>query len=345
MKYPKPYFRSQRDSWCVQIGTRQVTLAKGKANKAEAMREYHRVMAEAGVEVPRPKRAEVPVFEAVDRFLEAAQRRVKPNTFEQYRIKLADLTAGVGRLPLARLTLKHLEDWLAAHEWSNSTRRGAVAAVKVWLNWCVREDLIDGSPAAGLRRPKMARRERILAVEERAAIRARCNDSFGELLDALTWTGARPGAVWSLEAKHVDWSEGIARLPGKTSDATGELLTVHLVPKMLELCRRLAERYPTGPLFRNSDGEPWNRNSVRCRFRRLRARLKAEGVDISGVGAYTFRHTFATDALERGLGIADVAALMGHTDIRTTTNYAHLHQRRSHLRKQAMKAVEPEGEN
>ena len=282
--------------------------------------------------------------DAVDRFLVDVAAKLKPGTYEQYRIKLVDLANARAKLPLASLTEKHLVDWLNDHRWSNSTRRGAVASLKVWLNWCVKEGMIEKSPAEGVRRPKMGRRERILSGEERASIRGHCNDSFGDMLDALAWTGARPGDVWQLEAAHVDWNEGIARLPGKTTDATGSLLTIHLVPKMLDLCRRLAERYPKGPLFRNSDGEPWNRNSVRCRFRRLRERLKAEGVDLSKVGAYTFRHSFATDALERGLGLADVAALMNHADIRTTSHYAHLQQRRSHLKRQAAKAVGDEGE-
>jgi integrase len=180
----------------------------------------------------------------------------------------------------------------------------------------------------------MKRRERTVSPEERATIRAAIEGPLLDYLDALTWTGARPGEIMRLEASHIDFSEGVASLRGKTTDATGELITFPLVPPMLALCRLLAEQNPKGPLFRNAEGNPWTPNAVRCRMRRLRDKLK-----IKGVTAYTFRHSFATDALERGVPVTDVAALMNHRDIRTTMGYSHLKERREHLKRQAEKAT------
>ncbi|MEQ8846680.1 hypothetical protein [Botrimarina sp.] len=52
--------------------------------------------------------------------------------------------------------------------------------------------------------------------------------------------------------------------------------------------QRPVELRHEGKLFRDSDGEPWNRNSIRLRFRRLR---KLQG--ISGLCATTLRHAAA----------------------------------------------------
>jgi hypothetical protein len=44
MHSPKPFYRRFNDSWYVQIGKKQVQLAKGKANEQEAHRRFYQVM-------------------------------------------------------------------------------------------------------------------------------------------------------------------------------------------------------------------------------------------------------------------------------------------------------------
>jgi hypothetical protein len=44
----------------------------------------------------------------------------------------------------------------------------------------------------------------------------------------------------------------------------------------------------------------FTRNGIRCRFKRLREKLP----QLAGVISYTARHSFATQALVRGVGIA-----------------------------------------
>jgi integrase len=58
------------------------------------------------------------------------------------------------------------------------------------------------------------------------------------------------------------------------------------------------------------------------------------------VVCYSLRHTFATDALEKGVGIAQVAELLGHTDTRMVAQqYGHLNQKIAHMREAATKAA------
>ena len=57
---------------------------------------------------------------------------------------------------------------------------------------------------------------------------------------------------------------------GQICMATGRIVAHRKIAA--ELTRRLMQEHPEGPLFRNEDGKPWNRNAVRCRFRRVRDR-------------------------------------------------------------------------
>ena len=59
-----------------------------------------------------------------------------------------------------------------------------------------------------------------------------------------------------------------------------------------------------------------------------------------GTVAYAYRHTFTTDGLERGVPIAEMAELLGHVDTTMVSDhYAHLRQRKEHMRKAAQKAA------
>jgi site-specific recombinase XerD len=91
-------------------------------------------------------------------------------------------------------------------------------------------------------------------------------------------------------------------------------------------------------LFRNVHGNPWTRNAVTQRFEHIRSRLGL-GPEAS---AYSFRHLFATTALESGVQIATVAELMGHRDTTMVSRiYSHLAGRATHL-KHALANVRPE---
>ena len=76
--------------------------------------------------------------------------------------------------------------------------------------------------------------------------------------------------------------------------------------------------------------------TVDVHIRRLREKLP----HLKGVVAYCYRHTFATEALVNGVGVAQVAELLGHTSTEmVSTHYGHLTEKVAHLREAARKAV------
>ncbi len=102
------------------------------------------------------------------------------------------------------------------------------------------------------------------------------------------------------------------------------------------MTRELIDRHPEGPLFLNSRGKPWTRNAIRIRFRNLRGKFPA----LKGIVAYSYRSSFATDALEGGVPDATVAALLGHTGTATLHRfYNRLSGRVRHLKAAAEAAT------
>jgi integrase len=329
----KPWFRKQTGCWYVEIGERQINLGK---DKDEAQRQYHRIMAEEGLIELQP--VKVRAAHLCDLFLEWASRHTTARTYQWYKMYLQDFCNRYGTLYVSQVKPFHITKWLDAHEWLDSGRRGAVTSIKRALNWGVDEGLIPTNPVARVRRPPVTRRERILSSDEIQSLLDACSDeAFRDFLFVLRETGCRPGEVASLTAQMVDLKLGIwTFVKHKTARKTGKPRVVYLPPSMIALSQRLMVKYPTGLLFRDSRGMAWNKNSVVCRFRRLREKLKLDG----SVVAYSFRHTFITEGLARGVPIADMAELVGHTSTDMICRvYSHLDQKVKHLRAAACRAT------
>ena len=61
--------------------------------------------------------------------------------------------------------------------------------------------------------------------------------------------------------------------------------------------------------------------------------------------SYTYRHSFVTDALENGVGVAQVAELLGHTSTdMVMQHYQHLRAKREHLKQAAIQATRQNGQ-
>jgi integrase len=117
----------------------------------------------------------------------------------------------------------------------------------------------------------------------------------------------------------------------KASKGKTKPRVVYLPDEAFEIVVRLAEENPQGKLFRNSRGQPWNRNSLRLRFRPIKVKLKLPALTPTAL-----RHSFAHHRLVSGQDSQVVSKLMGHVDGRMlATRYAHLEQNPAFMQRQA----------
>lgn len=132
---------------------------------------------------------------------------------------------------------------------------------------------------------------------------------FRVFLRAVQATGARPGQVARVEAKDVQWDAACWVLTEHKTARTGRVRTIYLPEAILSICSTLAEKYPTGPLFRNTRGEPWRKTGWKQAMGRVQKKLGLARRPLTS----GYRHTFATDALEVGAPDTHLAELLGHS--------------------------------
>lgn len=351
MRPYKPWFRKATNSWYVEIAGRQQPLGKhpdgcqpprkgknGWNAPPEIMTAFHRLMAADPVTLPKSQ--EIQVAQVCDLFLCYSNKHHKPETYNWYRYFLQTFCEQFGTLLVADLKPLHASRWLDSHETWKGGQRNAVIALKRAFNWAEAEGVIAVNPIKNVKKPLQRHRDRILTPEERIAIQEAIRDEpFRQFVFAMQETGARPGEVRRVTADNVNLELGIWFFTDhKTAHKTGKPRIVYLTPAMVELSRQLMEKYPQGPLFRGPlSKQGFTSNGVRCRFRSLRKRLP----HLKGVIAYAYRHSFATTALANGVGIAQVAELLGHVDTKmVSAHYSHLAGLVDHMKDAVRKARE-----
>lgn len=341
MKSPKPWYRSQNDTWYVCLSGKQVPLARGKRNRREAEQVFFRLMAEAEspaasapVAIPTPPKDESPELVVVlDQFLDWAKDNFA--TYEWYRSFAQLIADKFGAVRVSDLKPIAVTQWLAQHKtWNSTTRNKVIGIFKQALNWACDQGLITDNPLRALKKPPQKRRDRTLSADERKTILDHIPDEpFRDFVIALQETGARPGEIRKVTAADVRLESGIWVLrEHKTDKKTHKPRVIYLSETMREITARLMQKHPTGPLFRTVRGTPWTVNAVRLRF----ARLRKQFPELDGVVAYSFRHTYATEGLVQGVPIATMAELLGHAGTSMIeAHYGHLAKEREYLHQAA----------
>ncbi len=85
----------------------------------------------------------------------------------------------------------------------------------------------------------------------------------------LRETGARPLEVRTVDNRYFDRRAKCWVFPRSQSKGKRHPRVVMLNDKALEITKRYADQYKTGPIFRNGKGGPWSKSALTQRCERL----------------------------------------------------------------------------
>jgi len=280
---------------------------------------------------------------AIDGYLDtlAAERGLARATIAAYGRDLAAFArslaaGGVRRAAAVRAVdvRRHLLV-LEKHGLSSRSRARALAAIRGWLKYLVREEVLREDPLVGVRQRRApAKLPGALGPKDTATLvtttppGARRGVRDRALLELLYGCGLRVSEVTGLRLEQVDLQVGYLTVLGKGGKervvpigrAAREALGAYLLVEREHLVRGRTVPW----VFVRPKGLPISRQAV---WKLVKRRAMAAGVR-QRVSPHTLRHSFATHLLHGGADLRVVQTLLGHADVGTTQIYTHVEPER-----------------
>lgn len=249
------------------------------------------------------------------------------STVSQYQLHLGKLILSISK-NLEQVTTYdlryYLSNYKASRGVSNLTLDNMRRCISSFFTWLHVEGFIPRNPAAALK--KIAYRKEIkkpYSHEELEKLRWSCSNLRDlALIEFLYASGCRVSEVAALNIADINFISRTAIVLGKGNKQR----TIYLSESCsLHLTNYLNSRKDCNIALFVSLKSPYNRlnkSGIEATLRRL-----GEVTGIKKVHPHRYRRTLATSMMDRGANIQDVAAILGHEDIRTTQIYCFVSDR------------------
>jgi integrase len=290
------------------------------------------------------------VEEVVRGWLEAKAPRLAASTALRYEVAIRQIVPAIGRIPVARLRPRDIEDFYAklhASGLSGSSIRKVHWAMRQSLAWALRRGYVAMIATDGVELPPLG--EKPLSPPSSADVRKLIeraladSPDFGTMLAVIAWTGCRRGEACGLRWADLDLQgatvliqRSIAEVPGgiqEKATKTGTARRIAIGPATVELLRahlaRGEERaaacgaalapsafvFSPDPASRN----PWHPNTISHRFVAAR-----DAAGVPKMRMHDLRHHSATTLLKSGASVGEVMDRHGWKTLAMVSRYRHL---------------------
>ncbi len=203
--------------------------------------------------------------------------------------------------------------------------RADLRALRAVLGYAMKRGYIPDNPAKEVRADKPTKKLfRDLSLKDISTllktIKKRDPD-FYPLFATAYYAGLRFGELIHLEPRDINFDEGYLLVRSKEEneikDHQERKIPLHRELRELFLAMDSDSKW----CFPTKDGDPRANNLNR----KLKTIGKVAGIDVEGLTIQTFRETFGSHLLRRGVSIYLVSQYLGHSSVDVTTkHYAHI---------------------
>jgi len=183
-------------------------------------------------------------------------------------------------------------------------------AVRAFLNWCVKNDILEKNPIAKISLPRRnLKPPRFLNKDEaRELIEASKGSILEYMVYCMLYCGFRPNELTKTQWNHFDFDRNTVNIPLSKS---GKFRTVPFNPILKDLLAPIIK--PAGKCFHYKTLPP------KKQWYKILKNLSFTGFDF-----YSLRHTYITTAILAGIPLPVVSKMAGHSSINTTMIYVHV---------------------
>jgi site-specific recombinase XerD len=198
------------------------------------------------------------------------------------------------------------------------TRR--LCTVAGFYRYAVEEDLLDHSPAAHVRRPRLDYESHATGLDRNELGALLVAAGLGlpaehALISLLALNGLRVSEATGADIEALAVERGHRTLV--ITRKGGKVVTIPLAPRTARAVDLPIGERSEGPVFLAADGRRLGRHGA---GRIVRRAARRAGI-AKPVGPHALRHAFITAALDAGVPLRDVQEAASHADPRTTMRY------------------------
>jgi len=196
--------------------------------------------------------------------------------------------------------------------------------VNRFFNWLIEEGILDQSPFARMRPPRVPKqviqpfsqediRRMLVVIDNDGGFRGYRNRAI--ILTFLD-TGLRLSELADIKVNDMDFDNGIIKVMGKGRKERFVRLGKETQRAVLRYLLMRKDKLPW--LWVSNEGEPLKARGIQSFIKRLGKRV---GIKDARCSAHTFRHSFAVNCLRNGMGEFNLQSLLGHTTLEMTRRY------------------------
>ena len=272
--------------------------------------------------------------------------KLRPTTQATYENRIyGHIIPSIGKIPISKLTQNDLQQFYAKLKRtgrkvnvelkgtgvSDRMVRSCHALCRSSLEKAVEEGLITRNPSIGCKLPPKKNGEmKVLTQNEIVRLLNQAYDEgYYEMFLLELTTGMRRGEILGLKWRDLNLETGELNIKRQLTTkgisvpkTKSSIRTILLPPDMLDLLREMKKTAKYDWIFPSpvKEGEPRNPTAITKRFR-----IMLERAHCKHVRFHDLRHTFATMALENGMDVKTLSAMIGHVSSETTLNiYSHV---------------------
>jgi len=223
-----------------------------------------------------------------------------------------------------------VQDFFESKDLSVSLYNRRVSSLGSFFKHLLSKKLVSENPFVDIKRAKRSTETpQTLNKGELEIVRQSCENKTEQIMIEIFYsTGIRLSELIGVDVSDVDIEHQTIRVLGKRNKERFVPVSDSLMPMIRDY---LTWRGKTSnqAFFVTPKRHVRIYESMIARFmQRLRKSFEKRDrkVGISRIRAHLFRHTFATDAIDRGARIRAVQKMMGHSSIATTEEYVHVEE-------------------
>ena len=224
--------------------------------------------------------------------------------------------------------------WVAEIGMSASSQARILSGIKAFFKYLILEDVISNDPSnliegpkKGLKLPDTLSTEEIDQIINAIDLSHPQGQRNKAIIETLYGCGLRVSELINLKLSNWYKKDGFIKVIGKGNkerlipigNVTSKVLNIYVNEVR---CHQSIQKGQEDYIFLSKRGKYLSRVSIFNIVKELAEKAQIK----KNISPHTFRHSFATELIERGANLRAVQEMLGHESITTTQLYTHINR-------------------